>query len=82
MLLFIVLAYLHYQVRILIQIWTANQIATLYYLDLFTLHGVWSDSNPNGQIQELESAFANVNKPYDVQKSFVSGPLVSDFYLF
>ena len=38
----VIMAYLHCRIRIQmpILIWTANRMATLYYVELFTLHEV------------------------------------------
>ena len=59
------MADLHFQIwiPIALSIWTANQMATLQYAELFTLHTVVSDSHPNCGVQELESTSVNVNKP-------------------
>ena len=57
------MAYFHFWIRIQ----TANKMVTLYYVKVFTLHGVrfrfQSQLASTGMGSESEYGFVNVNKP-------------------
>ena len=63
------MAYLHcwIWIPIPIPIWTARQMATLYYVEIFTLHGVgfkFQQTEMGSESgSELESGSVNENKP-------------------